>query len=202
MAGMGDLVGAVQNGIKVIGNLPSQFTTIFNNTYALLNGSSTQPFSAANATPATQEAIPIIQADARYAPLNGDAGELFSAANGTAGNEVVNYSQVANQSPPNLAGGTTGTTFSASTAAWTAPSNGVLSIYAISTANGTLLTSLTLTSTLSGLSADATGTNQNYIVIGSLPMAAGDTTTLTATVIASTSVAIAVAAFCIFTPTP
>ena len=50
---------------------------------AALAGSDTQTFSVADATPATQEAVPISQADARYAALAGDGSQAFAVANAT-----------------------------------------------------------------------------------------------------------------------
>ena len=60
---------------------------------AALGGNGAAAWLVANATPGTQDAVPIAQADARYAALAGLASQAFSVANAATATEAVALGQ-------------------------------------------------------------------------------------------------------------
>jgi len=80
---------------------------------ANLNGISNQTFLVATATPGTNEAIPINQADIRYAAISGSGSNKFNVATATQNSNAVPYSQLVSllnsrSSPYDISGGSAG----------------------------------------------------------------------------------------------
>lgn len=64
--------------------------------FAALGGNAAVPFLVANASPGTQQAVPVSQGDTRYAALAGLASQAFNVANATTSTEAVALGQFVN----------------------------------------------------------------------------------------------------------
>ena len=122
----------------------------------------------------------------------------------TAPNHAVNLGQIHNVAPFGASNVGTGATYSATTASFTAPSNGTLLIktsYAWAGApTGTGATASASLGTLAVVSANAVGIFDQTCY--SLPMTAGQATTVTATISQTSAVNQSVDVACFFIPTP
>lgn len=140
-----------------------------------------------------------VLADIGGAALAGSASQNFSVADATTAHQAVAYEQVVSNAPISAANSTVGTSASATTGTYTAPSTGALFIIGTSQAAAANFNSVTVSTSLAGYVDMSGGFTVGTTVarIGYLPMTAAQTTTITiaAAMSAGTSVGVQVAAF-------
>lgn len=166
--------------------------------FAKIGGSPSQTFNVATASQ-PNHALPLGQAESDFAALNGSVSEKFSAAKGAAGTDVVNVEQVVGVRSDGVCTSTNGTSLTATTVEWTAPSNGVYAIFAFASMSNNPFSSpsITLSSTMGAVSP---GWNNGVQAIGYVTAKAGNKGTFSAAFTNNSANYIFLSLFVTFTP--
>ena len=144
----------------------------------------------------------VTPAQGKFTTIDASGQVTFPA--GVTSGAGVNLGQVANTHSISANNSGTGTTLSATTASFTAPSKGNLSIEAFGmTDTAAQINGATLATSLAGMVPQAGGfLGMSAFRFAYLPMNTGDVTTATATLTAASSVGLFVGLRIIFQPTP
>lgn len=138
------------------------------------------------------------------AKVNGDSTQQFSVKAASATGQAVQWDQVQNAVPVHANNSTTGTSVSCTTGTFTAPCDGYLIIFGFGPAGSTATNAVSLTASLAGLVVTSGGysAGDSLFVQGYLPITSGQSTTVTMTMGALSSISMAVEITAFFLPSP